>query len=196
LIYYPDQKILYRDQREFTYRQFGQRVAQLAHALDGLGVQAGDTVAVMDWDSHRYLECYFAVPMIGAILHTGDIGYIDEEGYLRITDRLKDVIKTGGEWISSLELEDIISRHPGVSEVAVIGVKDRKWGERPMAMVVPKQAAARPLTEDDIRGAIQPGIDQGTLPKYAMPEKVLLVDQIAKTSVGKINKKQMRQDFD
>ena len=69
-------------------------------------------------------------------LHTGDIGYIDPEGYLQITDRFKDVIKTGGEWISSLELEDMIGQHEAVSEAAVIGVLDEKWGERPLAIVV------------------------------------------------------------
>lgn len=131
----------------------------------------------------------------GGWLHTGDIGYIDRDGYLQITDRLKDVIKTGGEWISSLELEDIISQLPGVSEVAVIGIKDRKWGERPMALVVPKEVTEQPVTEDDIKAAIQIAIDKGILPKYAMPESVKLVEQIAKTSVGKLNKKQMRQDF-
>ena len=131
----------------------------------------------------------------GGWLHTGDIGYIDQDGYLQITDRLKDVIKTGGEWISSLELEDIISQHPGVSEVAVIGIKDRKWGERPMALVVPKAGTEQPLTEDDIRAIVQVAIDKGILPKYGMPETVTLVEQIAKTSVGKLNKKQMRHDF-
>ncbi len=131
----------------------------------------------------------------GGWLHTGDIGYIDREGYLQITDRLKDVIKTGGEWISSLELEDLISQHPGVSEVAVIGVKDSRWGERPLVLVVPKQNQNRPLTEDDVKAVIQSSIDKGNLPKYARPEKVILVEQLAKTSVGKVNKKQMRQEF-
>ena len=71
--------------------------------------------------------------------HTGDIGVIDAKGCLLVTDRLKDVIKTGGEWVSSLELENIISQHPAVNEVAVIGVKDDKWGERPMALIVLKE---------------------------------------------------------
>jgi len=131
----------------------------------------------------------------GGWLHTGDIGYIDDEGYLQITDRLKDVIKTGGEWISSLELEDIISQHSGVSEVAVIGVQDPKWGERPMALVVPKNGEIKPVTAEEIRAIIQLQVDKGMLPKYGMPEKILIVDQIAKTSVGKINKKQLRRDF-
>lgn len=161
------------------------------------GKSTGEVVVRAPWLSQGYFkdEEKSAELWAGGWLHTGDIGYIDEEGYLQITDRLKDVIKTGGEWISSLELEDIISQHPGVSEVAVIGIKDPKWGERPMALVVPRQGAKPPLSEDDIRAVIQADIDKGNLPKYAMPETVLLVEQIAKTSVGKMNKKQMRQDF-
>jgi fatty-acyl-CoA synthase len=161
------------------------------------GKSTGEVVVRAPWLTQGYVkdEEKSRELWAGGWLHTGDIGYIDKEGYLQITDRLKDVIKTGGEWISSLELEDIISQHPGVSEVAVIGVTDHKWGERPMALVVPKHGTERALTEDDIRAAIQVSIDNGTLPKYAMPETVMLVDQIAKTSVGKINKKQMRQDF-
>jgi acyl-CoA synthetase (AMP-forming)/AMP-acid ligase II len=162
------------------------------------GKSTGEVVVRAPWLTQGYFKDAEKSKELwaGGWLHTGDIGYIDAEGFLQITDRLKDVIKTGGEWISSLELEDIISQHPGVSEVAVIGIKDSKWGERPMALVVPKQGAAPALTEEDIRSAVQTGIDHGMLPKYAMPEKVLLVEQIAKTSVGKMNKKQMRQDFD
>jgi fatty-acyl-CoA synthase len=161
------------------------------------GKSTGEVVVRSPWLTQGYFKDEEKSKELwaGGWLHTGDIGYIDEEGYLQITDRLKDVIKTGGEWISSLELEDIISQHPGVSEVAVIGIKDLKWGERPMALVVPKENSEKYLTEEDVKAAIQVSIDKGNLPKYAMPEKVVLVDQKAKTSVGKINKKQMRQDF-
>jgi fatty-acyl-CoA synthase len=69
------------------------------------------------------------------MLHTGDIGHIDAAGWLQITDRMKDVIKTGGEWTSSLQIEDVVAQHPAVAEVAVIGVPDEKWGERPLARV-------------------------------------------------------------
>lgn len=161
------------------------------------GKSTGEVVVRAPWLTQGYFKDEEKSKELwaGGWLHTGDIGYIDEDGYLQITDRLKDVIKTGGEWISSLELEDIISQHPLVSEVAVIGVRDTKWGERPMALVVPKQGTEKVLTEDDIRAAIQVSIDNGVLPKYAMPETVNLVEQIAKTSVGKMNKKQMRQDY-
>ncbi|OGR19601.1 MAG: long-chain fatty acid--CoA ligase [Desulfobacterales bacterium GWB2_56_26] len=160
------------------------------------GKATGEVVVRAPWLTQGYFKDEEKSKELweGGWLHTGDIGYIDEEGYLQITDRLKDVIKTGGEWISSLALEDIISQHPGVSEVAVIGVRDAKWGERPMALVVPK-ASGTPVNVEDIRATILLEVEKGALPKYGMPEKILLVDQIAKTSVGKINKKQLRRDF-
>ncbi len=161
------------------------------------GKSTGEVVVRAPWLTQGYLkdEEKSMELWAGGWLHTGDIGYIDTEGYLQITDRLKDVIKTGGEWISSLELEDIISQHPGVSEVAVIGIQDPKWGERPMALVVPKPSHKESLRAEDIFAAIKIHVDNGTLPKYGMPEKVLIVEQIAKTSVGKTNKKQLRREF-
>ncbi len=161
------------------------------------GKSTGEVVVRAPWLTQGYFKDEEKSQELwrGGWLHTGDIGYIDAEGFLQITDRLKDVIKTGGEWISSLELEDIISQHPGVSEVAVIGIPDPKWGERPMALVVPKPSSKDNLTAAEILAAIQHHVDQGALPKYGIPEKVLIVEQIAKTSVGKINKKQLRRDF-
>lgn len=161
------------------------------------GKSTGEVVVRAPWLTQGYLkdEEKSMELWAGGWLHTGDIGYIDTEGYLQITDRLKDVIKTGGEWISSLELEDIISQHPGVSEVAVIGIQDPKWGERPMALVVPKPSHKESLLAEDILATIKAHVDNGTLPKYGMPEKVLIVEQIAKTSVGKTNKKQLRREF-
>ena len=83
----------------------------------------------------------------GGWLHTGDVGVIDADGYLKIVDRIKDVVKTGGEWVSSLDIEDLILRVPGVAEAAVVGVPDDKWGERPVAFVVAKAGADTPPTE-------------------------------------------------
>lgn len=126
-------------------------------------------------------------------LHTGDVASIDEEGYLQITDRIKDVIKSGGEWISSLELEDLISRHEGVGEVAVIGIPNDKWGERPLALVVVKPEMKCSVSEADIIGFIETFVDEGVLPKFAIPDRILLVETIAKTSVGKLDKKLLRK---
>jgi fatty-acyl-CoA synthase len=131
----------------------------------------------------------------GGWLHTGDIASMDQEGYLQITDRLKDVIKTGGEWVSSLEIEDLISQHDAVSEVGVIGVPDEKWGERPFAVVVPKDELRGKLTGDDIKDFLQQFVDEGRISKWAIPDSVVIVDEIPKTSVGKINKKEMRKNF-
>jgi fatty-acyl-CoA synthase len=105
------------------------------------------------------------------------------------------VIKTGGEWISSLELEDIISQHPAVSEAAVIGVADEKWGERPMALIVLKPEYKDKVTEDELKQFYMKFVDNGTIPKYGVPSKVAIVDTIAKTSVGKISKKDLRIQY-
>lgn len=128
-------------------------------------------------------------------LHTGDVGFIDSEGYLQITDRLKDVIKTGGEWISSLTLEDIISQHEAVSESAVIGIKDEKWGERPLALVVLKESFKDKITEEQLKAHFMKFADAGTIPKYGVPEKIAIVETIAKTGVGKIDKKVLRANY-
>ncbi|MEW6137712.1 MAG: fatty acid--CoA ligase [Thermodesulfobacteriota bacterium] len=128
----------------------------------------------------------------GGWLHTGDIAVRTEDGYVRITDRLKDVIKTGGEWISSLQLESLISQHPDVSEVAVIGVPDEKWGERPLAMVVPKDPRAMGL-EDGLRSFLQKFVDEGAISKWGIPDRFIVVAEIPKTSVGKTDKKVIKK---
>lgn len=126
-------------------------------------------------------------------LHTNDIGVMDVRGSLRITDRLKDVIKTGGEWISSLELESRISEHPAVSEVAVVAVPDAKWGERPMALVVlkPKQIC----TVDVLRTYLLQVVEAGHLSKWAVPDEIRFVDTLERTSVGKLNKVALRKQY-
>jgi fatty-acyl-CoA synthase len=129
----------------------------------------------------------------GGWLHTGDIGWMDEAGYVQITDRLKDVIKTGGEWISSLHLESLISQHQAVSEVAVIGVPDDKWGERPIAMVVPKTDFATSLTAEELRDFMQKFVADGQISKWGIPDAFVMVRQIPKTSVGKIDKKAIKK---
>jgi fatty-acyl-CoA synthase len=164
-------------------------------AHDGKAV--GEVVVRAPWLTQGYFKDQEKSEELwsGGWLHTGDIGFIDEEGYLQITDRLKDVIKTGGEWISSLELEDIISQYPGVSEVAVVGVPDQKWGERPLAIVVLKETFMEKVTEKDIRDFCMTFVEKGVIPKFGVPTKIILNQEIPKTSVGKISKKDIRGMF-
>ena len=115
---------------------------------------------------------------------------------MRICDRVKDVIKTGGEWVSSLDLESLVSRHPAVSEVAAIAVKDDKWGERPMVLVVPKPEHKGRVEGESIRQHLLAFVEQKLISKYAVPDKVIFVEAIEKTSVGKLDKKLLRQKYD
>ena len=131
----------------------------------------------------------------GGWLHTGDIAHQDPEGYVRITDRLKDVIKTGGEWVSSLELESFISQHPAVLEVAVIGLAHEKWGERPVALVVLRPGHEEAGLQEGIRAFLGQFVEAGNLSKWAVPDQIRVVNEIPKTSVGKINKRAIRQEI-
>ncbi len=132
----------------------------------------------------------------GGWLHTGDVGYMDSEGYIQITDRLKDVIKTGGEWVSSLDLENAISLHGAVEEGAAIGIPDAKWGERPMLLVVLKpQFRDGGITPEELKTHMQKCADQGKIPRYAIPDQYIITDNIPKTSLGKTDKKQIRATY-
>src|ERR1700676_82087 len=121
-------------------------------------------------------------------LRTGDVGTLDERGFIRLTDRAKDVIKSGGEWISSMELENILMAHPDVAEAAVIGVADEKWGERPLAAVVLRSGAE--VTAEKLRAFMA-----GQVPRWQLPERWCFVAEVPKTSVGKFSKRQMRDAY-
>jgi len=161
------------------------------------GTTQGEVVVRSPWLTQGYLNEPERSEELwrGGWLHTGDIGVIDGEGYLKIADRIKDVVKTGGEWVSSLDLEDIILRVPGVAEVAVVGIPDDKWGERPIALVVLKSSQAEPPTEEAIRGHVGEFARRGAISRYAIPDSVYFVDAIPKTSVGKLDKKVIRARF-
>jgi fatty-acyl-CoA synthase len=126
----------------------------------------------------------------GGWMHTQDIATIDAGGSVQIRDRIKDVIKTGGEWISSLMLEDLIGKHPDVAEVAVVGLPDPKWQERPVAVVV-AQAGATP-TREAINDLLTVSVQKGSISRYALVDDVVIMDVLPKTSVGKIDKKALR----
>jgi Acyl-CoA synthetases (AMP-forming)/AMP-acid ligases II len=153
-------------------------------------VQVGEVVARAPWLTQGYLKDQRNSENLwkGGYLHTGDVARIDSQRYVSITDRIKYVIKVGGEWLSSLELEDAIGLHSTVAEVAVIGMVDKKWGERPLALVVPKNEA-KPPTPRQLISHLNQFIDKGLLSKQALLLKVKIVEAIDKTSVGKTDKK-------
>ncbi|GAC1571264.1 MAG: long-chain fatty acid--CoA ligase [Candidatus Dormibacteria bacterium] len=121
-------------------------------------------------------------------LRTGDVGVIDKRGFLQITDRSKDVIKSGGEWISSVELENLLAGHPAVAEAAVVGVADARWEERPLAAVVLREGAS--ADADALRAYLD-----GKVARFWLPERWTFVSELPKTSVGKQDKKLIRQMY-
>ena len=121
-------------------------------------------------------------------LRTGDVANVDSEGYAQIVDRTKDLVKSGGEWISSVELESAIMGHPKVLEAAVIGVPHPKWTERPVAYVVAKPEFKGALTQEEILEYLRP-----LVAKWWLPDEVRFIDEIPKTSVGKFDKKVIRE---
>ncbi|CAL9488638.1 3-methylmercaptopropionyl-CoA ligase [Streptomyces sp. enrichment culture] len=123
-------------------------------------------------------------------LKTGDVGIISPDGYLTLTDRAKDVIKSGGEWISSVELENALMAHPDVAEAAVVAVPDDKWGERPLATVVLKEGSTADFTT--LRAFLQE--DRG-IAKWQLPERWTVIESVPKTSVGKFDKKVLRKQY-
>lgn len=129
----------------------------------------------------------------GGYMHTQDIAVMTADGYLIIVDRIKDVIKSGGEWISSIEVEGLIAEVPGVAECAVIGVADDKWGERPLAFVVREPDSA--VAVQDVLDRLSKHVETKRISRYAVPDatRIVFTEEIPKTSVGKIDKKLLRQ---
>lgn len=121
-------------------------------------------------------------------LRTGDVANLDPEGYIQIVDRVKDLVKSGGEWISSVELESVLMGHPGVLEAAVIGVPHPKWQERPVAYVVAKPDFKGRLTADELLEFLRPQVA-----RWWLPDEIRFTDEIPKTSVGKFDKKALRE---
>jgi acyl-CoA synthetase (AMP-forming)/AMP-acid ligase II len=174
-------------------RVVGQDMKDLPHD----GESAGELVLRAPWLTQGYVDNPEASEALwaGGYLHTGDIAVVAPDGSIRITDRMKDVIKTGGEWVSSLQIEELIEEFPGVEEAAVIGIPDEKWGERPFAFVVTDSDHADRVLEADIKAHLQAFAARGIISKFGIPDKIQFVDSLAKTSVGKIDKKILRQTY-
>jgi fatty-acyl-CoA synthase len=152
------------------------------------GKSAGNLVVKGPWIARAYY-CDDSSPLTpDGWFPTGDVGTLDEDGYLQITDRSKDVIKSGGEWISSIELENIAVGHPAVMEAAVIGVQHPKWDERPLLIVVRKPEAQ--LTREAMLAFFE-----GRIARWWVPDDVIFVDELPHTATGKLSKRTLRERF-
>jgi fatty-acyl-CoA synthase len=161
-----------------------------------------DSGAELPWDGTAVGEIEVRGPWVTAAYHrdpapekfhdgwlrTGDIGTVDDRGYFQITDRSKDVIKSGGEWISSVELENLLTGCPGVIEAAVIGIPDEKWTERPLACVVVQDAT-------DADPARLAGYLDAKVAHWQVPENWTFITEVPKTTVGKFDKKLLRARY-
>jgi fatty-acyl-CoA synthase len=145
----------------------------------------GNWIAADYYDDERSRESFTD----DGWLKTGDVATVDDRGFVRLVDRTKDLIKSGGEWISSVELENELMAHPKIAEAAVIGVAHEKWGEAPLACVV-KSADGADLTEDEVIAFLD-----GKVAKWQLPKGVVWIDEVPKTSVGKFSKKTLRDRY-
>jgi fatty-acyl-CoA synthase len=159
------------------------------------GESVGEIVVRAPWLTQGYLKDHRNSEGLwrGGYLHTGDVAQRNQANYIKITDRIKDVIKVGGEWISSLELEDLLCSHAAITEAAVIGLPDDKWGERPLALIV--AGPGMTISEKELLQHIRGFIDKGIISKQVVLLKIRFVEAIDKTSVGKINKRLLREKY-
>ena len=157
--------------------------------LDQNGTAVGELQLKGAWVTGSYLNEEADAFTDDGWLRTGDVGMVDARGYVQLTDRTKDVIKSGGEWISSVDLEDVLLKHESVAEVAVVAVSDTRWQERPLAIVRSKAGCNSETLPDQLRSFL---VDK--VAKFWVPEYWAVVDDIPKTSVGKMDKKLLREE--
>jgi len=164
--------------------------AETRAALPWDGQVSGELEARGPWVARQYYRTDEPGEQFSADgwLRTGDVATIDRYGYVRLVDRTKDLVKSGGEWISSVELENQIMAHPKVAEAAVIAVPHPKWSERPLACVVVKPGEE--LTKDELIDFLRERLN-----KWQLPDDVVFIDEVPKTSVGKFSKKTLRDKF-
>jgi fatty-acyl-CoA synthase len=158
----------------------------LGNEVEWDGETMGEIVVRGPWVIAEYLHVDAPERFTDGWFRTGDVATIDREGYVRIVDRTKDLVKSGGEWISSVELENAIMGHPDVLEAAVIAMPHAKWGERPLALVVPRPGSD--ATPESILEFLRPQVA-----KFELPDEIRFIDEVPKTSVGKFDKKVLRQ---
>jgi 3-(methylthio)propionyl---CoA ligase len=179
-----------------------ERNAKQGRVLFGADVRAVTDAGETPWDGktpghlefrgHWVANAYYRAPETAVgdqgWFPTGDVGTTDADGFVQLTDRTKDLIKSGGEWINSIELENIAIGHPDVAEAAAIAMPDEKWGERPLLIVVPR--AGNTPVPADMRSFFE-----GKVTKYAIPEKVVIADGLPYGATGKVLKTELRKRY-
>jgi fatty-acyl-CoA synthase len=170
-IYGADMKIVGADGRELPWD----------------GNSSGDLHVRGPWVIERYFRQVDSA-LVGGWFPTGDVATIDRDGFMNITDRSKDVIKSGGEWISSIDVENVAIAHPGVAEAACIACAHPKWTERPLLVVVRRSGAD--VTRDELIAFYD-----GKIPKCWVPDDVVFVDELPHTATGKLQKRKLREIF-
>jgi fatty-acyl-CoA synthase len=184
-------------EERWAYRQSQGRLSPLVQ-----GRLVGPDGSLVVWDGQQVGELEVRGPWItgsyyldddpakfdGGWLRTGDVGSLTHDGFLHLTDRAKDVIKSGGEWISSVDLENALMAHPKVREASVVGVPDERWGERPLATVVVVEGET--VDVEELREHLSAHVA-----KWQLPERWAFIDEVPKTSVGKFDKKVLRKSY-
>ncbi len=163
-------------------------VAEDGGVLENDGESVGEFEVRGPWVTGSYYKDDDPQRFHDGWLRTGDVGSLDRLGYMTISDRTKDVIKSGGEWISSVEIEGLVMGHPDVFEAAVIAVPDERWDERPLVCVVPNEGASPKASE-----LLAYLVDK--VPRWQLPERWAFVETVPKTSVGKFDKKVLRAEY-
>jgi acyl-CoA synthetase (AMP-forming)/AMP-acid ligase II len=176
--------------------------ATQGRAVFGVDVRAVNDAGAVPWDGRTQGNLEFRGPWVASAYYrqpetavgpegwfpTGDVGVIDAEGFVVLTDRTKDLIKSGGEWISSIALENIAIGHPGVAEAAAIAVSDAKWGERPLLIVVPREGCAP--SPEEVRGFFA-----GKVPSWSIPDRVIVAESLPHGATGKLLKTELRRRY-
>ncbi|MCM2427520.1 long-chain fatty acid--CoA ligase [Streptomyces sp. RKAG337] len=192
----PEQEWPYRiSQGRFPASVEARLVGPAGELMPWDGESAGELEVRGPWIANSYFGGAGAEPLRpedkfspDGWLRTGDVGVITHDGYLTLTDRAKDVIKSGGEWISSVDLENQLMAHPDVAEAAVVAVPDERWGERPLATVVLKEGAT--VSYEELREFLA-----GRIARWQLPERWAIIPAVPKTSVGKFDKKVIREQY-
>jgi fatty-acyl-CoA synthase len=172
----------------FAFHVEGRIVDDAGDVLPRDGKAVGELQVRGPWVTAAYHKDDDPQKFDGGWLRTGDVGMIDPRGYITLTDRAKDVIKSGGEWISSVELEGTLMAHPAIREAAVVGVPDERWDERPLAAVVVRDGSS--VTASELCAWLSDRVA-----KWWLPERWAFVEEVPKTSVGKFDKKVLRKRY-